>query len=159
MIWLLTRSKTLFCCGNVEEIDFVCLFHHNNINISFELSSTVRILCMLLTHQAGNVTLETNPGHKMPSDVTMGWHWCTKLGNLMSISFCMYASKRPRQWDPSQRKVYLLSFEGITVLCHFRNDLMPVISCLTSLTFWSLFHVISIPFCYTTCLDATFFTK
>ncbi len=39
-----------------------------------------------------------------------------------------------------------LTVRGITVLCHFRkSELMPVISCLTSLTFWSLFHVISIP--------------
>ncbi len=37
---------------------------------------------------------------------------------------------------------------GITVLCHFhKNYLIPVISCLTSLTFGSLFHVISITFC------------
>ncbi len=33
---------------------------------------------------------------------------------------------------------------GITVLCHFRKN---VISCLTNLKFWSLFHVLSIPFC------------
>ncbi len=42
---------------------------------------------------------------------------------------------------------------GITVLCHFhKNDLMSLISCLTSLTFWSLFHVIAITFCPKTCL-------
>ncbi len=35
------------------------------------------------------------------------------------------------------------------------SDLMPVISCLTSLTFCSLFHVISIPFCPKTRLGAT----
>ncbi len=46
---------------------------------------------------------------------------------------------------------------GITVLCHFRkNDLMPVISCLTSLTFWSIFHVISIPFCPKTRIGPSF---
>ncbi len=42
----------------------------------------------------------------------------------------------------------LSSVGTITLLCHFHiNDLMPVISCLTSLAFWSLFHVKSIPFC------------
>ncbi len=41
---------------------------------------------------------------------------------------------------------YIISW-GITVLCNFcKHNLIPVISCLTSLTFWSLFHVISIPF-------------
>ncbi len=39
----------------------------------------------------------------------------------------------------------VLSVGGITVLCHFRtNDLMPVISCLTTLTFWAFVHVLSI---------------
>ncbi len=43
---------------------------------------------------------------------------------------------------------WLLSVDGITVLCHFhKNVLMPVVSCLTSLIFYSLFHVISIKFC------------
>ncbi len=43
---------------------------------------------------------------------------------------------------------YMLSVRGIIIWFHFRkNDLLPVISCLTSLTFWSLFHAISIPFC------------
>ncbi len=40
-----------------------------------------------------------------------------------------------------------LSVGGIPVLCHFRkDDLMPVIRGLNSLTFWSLLHVISLPF-------------
>ncbi len=39
--------------------------------------------------------------------------------------------------------VLTLSVEAITVLCHFRKiNLMPIISCLTSLTSWPLFHVI-----------------
>ncbi len=49
---------------------------------------------------------------------------------------------------------------GIKVLCHIRkNDLMPVVSCVTSLTFWSLFHVIAIPLCSKTHLDPTFLKK
>ncbi len=39
------------------------------------------------------------------------------------------------------------------------NDLMPVISCSTSLTFWSLFHVISIPFCSKARLGPMFVKK
>ncbi len=46
---------------------------------------------------------------------------------------------------------------GITALCHFcKNGLMPAIRCSTSLTFWSLFHVISITFCPQTCLGPRF---
>ncbi len=52
----------------------------------------------------------------------------------------------------------ILSVRGITVLCHFHknNNLMPVISYMTSLTFWSLFHVISIPVCSKTRLGLSF---
>ncbi len=50
-----------------------------------------------------------------------------------------------------------LLYWRITVLCHFRkNDKMPVISCLISLTCWSLFYVISIPFCPKTCFFPCF---
>ncbi len=53
-----------------------------------------------------------------------------------------------------------LSVGGITVLCHFRkNDLMSVISSLTSFTFCSLFHVISISFCRKTCRGPKFLKK
>ncbi len=47
--------------------------------------------------------------------------------------------------------------QSITALCHFgKNDLMPVISCLT---FCSLFHVIYIPFFQQTGLGHKFVKK
>ncbi len=47
--------------------------------------------------------------------------------------------------------------QWITVLCYFgKNNLMPVISCLTSLTFWSLFDVICILLCPKTRLGPKF---
>ncbi len=47
-----------------------------------------------------------------------------------------------------------LAVREITVLCHFcKNDLMPIIICLT---FRSLFYVISIPFYPKPCLGPTF---
>ncbi len=53
-----------------------------------------------------------------------------------------------------------LAVTEITVLCHFRNiDLMPVIRCLTNLTFWSLYHVIFIQFCLKTHLGPKFLKK
>ncbi len=53
--------------------------------------------------------------------------------------------------------LHIISVRGIRLLCHFRtNDRMPVISCLTSLTFWSLLHVISILFCPNTFLGPKF---
>ncbi len=63
----------------------------------------------------------------------------------------MLFSKRHTTW-------YLKSVEGITVLCHFhKNYLMSVIRCLTSLQFWSLFHLKSIPFCPKTHLSPNSF--
>ncbi len=53
-----------------------------------------------------------------------------------------------------------LSVRGIIVLCHLcKNDQMPVINCLTSLTFWSVSHVISIPFCPKNLFSSCFFKK
>ncbi len=49
---------------------------------------------------------------------------------------------------------------GITVLFHFHtNNLIPVINCLTSLTLWSLFQVISITCCSKASLGPTYLKR
>ncbi len=54
----------------------------------------------------------------------------------------------------------LLVIGGIKVFCHFpKIDLMSIISCLTSLTFWTLFHVVFVPFCSKTNLGPKFLNK
>ncbi len=50
--------------------------------------------------------------------------------------------------DLLQKDKYTINNQRINsiVLFFHKKGLMPVISCLTSLTFWSIFHIISIPF-------------
>ncbi len=56
------------------------------------------------------------------------------------------------EWSLVKKKNTTLHQNKHIVFFSHKNELMPVISCLVSFNFWSLFHVISIPFCPKTCL-------
>ncbi len=61
---------------------------------------------------------------------------------------------------PMDALISMFYYPMYSIVSHFyKIDLMPVISCLTSLTFWSLFHVISIPFGPKTRLGPKFVKK
>ncbi len=65
------------------------------------------------------------------------------------LSTSMHVFKINTSFNSNNTEIHrYYSVGGITVLSHFhKNELMPIIGFLTSLIFWSLFHVIYILLC------------
>ncbi len=79
----------------------------------------------------------------IPFECFLGLAFLSSFKCTLAFFHNIWSTFRSKCWISA-----ILSVRGISVLCHFRkSDLMHVISCLTSFTFWSLFHFISIPFC------------